>query len=147
MERLTGRSRRIYLHWRSSGTTNEEMSLAPPSFVAGTVIPASFSGVHPALCQYVEDIKLAPQVPSLESAIHNWQPLGNQSQNSWLPDIYHFASNGIGIDERYERFPIAITQPTPFIPSSPRVDENDEFNFDYGALTAELEDTSYMAWF
>jgi hypothetical protein len=75
---------------------------------------------------------------------------------TWLPDVYRFSSHGVGIDERYriangteaggdEGF--ASAQPTPFMPSEPRIAANDAFNFDHGALTAELAETSYMAWF
>ncbi|KAJ6525276.1 hypothetical protein DFH09DRAFT_1188758 [Mycena vulgaris] len=70
---------------------------------------------------------------------------------TWLPDVYHFSSMGVGIDERYriggsgEGF--AAAQPTPFIPSEPRIAATDAFNFDHGALTADIAETSYMAWF
>jgi hypothetical protein len=63
-----------------------------------------------------------------------------------MPDIYQYASAGVGVEERYTGAQ-AQTQPTPFIPSSPRVDQNDTFNFDHGALMVDLEETSYMAWF
>jgi hypothetical protein len=61
-----------------------------------------------------------------------------------MPDIYQYTSVGVGVEERYTG---AQAQPTPFIPSSPRVDQNDTFNFDHGALMVDLEETSYMAWF
>lgn len=61
-----------------------------------------------------------------------------------MPDIYQYAIAGVGVEERYTG---AQAQPTPFIPSSPRVDQNDTFNFDHGALMVDLEETSYMAWF
>ncbi|KAJ7700280.1 hypothetical protein B0H14DRAFT_3034208 [Mycena olivaceomarginata] len=41
----------------------------------------------------------------------------------------------------------ASAQPTPFMPGEPRIAANDNFNFEHGALTAELAETSYMAWF
>ncbi|KAJ7069663.1 fungal-specific transcription factor domain-containing protein [Mycena amicta] len=43
--------------------------------------------------------------------------------------------------------PFATAQPTPFVPSEPRIAANDSFDFEYGSLTAELAETSYMAWF
>lgn len=65
--------------------------------------------------------------------------------NPWLPDLYRFSSAGLSMEERYT---FASAQPTPFIPSSPRIAEDKNFNFDHGALTTELvEETSYMAWF
>lgn len=75
-----------------------------------------------------------------------------------LPDIYHFSTVGVGVEERYSFTPLATTvlqqhrqqqqQPqNPFVPSSPRIAEDEKFNFDHGALTADLEETSYMAWF
>lgn len=73
---------------------------------------------------------------------------------TWLPDVYRFASMGVGIDERYHiggrangGDGFAAAQPTPFMPSEPRIAATDAFNFDHGALTAELAETSYMAWF
>ena len=68
-------------------------------------------------------------------------------QNTWLPDLYRFSSVGLTLSVE-ERYTFASAQPTPFIPSSPRVAEDKNFNFDHGALTTELvEGTSYMAWF
>ncbi|KAF7299600.1 4Fe-4S ferredoxin-type domain-containing protein [Mycena chlorophos] len=55
---------------------------------------------------------------------------GQQKQNQQQPSI-----------------PFATAQPTPFVPSEPRVAANDSFDFEHGALTAELAETSYMAWF
>lgn len=68
----------------------------------------------------------------------------HSASDAWLPDIYQFSSVGLGTEERYT---FASAQPTPFIPSLPRVGQNESFNFDHGALTADLEETSYMAWF
>lgn len=68
-----------------------------------------------------------------------------------LPDIYHFSSMGVGVEGRYSFTPATSTQQQQksnlFVPSSPRIAEDEKFNFDHGALTAELEETSYMAWF
>lgn len=74
-----------------------------------------------------------------------------------LPDIYHFSSMGVGVEEQYSFTSLAATvlqqhrqqqqQQNLFVPSSPRIAEDEKFNFDHGALTADLEETSYMAWF
>jgi hypothetical protein len=75
-----------------------------------------------------------------------------------LPDIYHFSSTAIvgNVDERYNLTPLSLDtdasssarQPSSlFVPSSPRIAEDEKFNFDHGALTSELEETSFMAWF
>lgn len=73
------------------------------------------------------------------------QPPYYDGTGPWLPDIYSFSTvDGIGVENRYKP---ALAPPTPFMPSSPRVDENEKVNFEYGALTTDLEETSYMAWF
>ena len=67
------------------------------------------------------------------------------AKEAWLADIYHFGSLGPSGEERSLG---AATLPTPFIPATPRVAEDQIFNFDHGALSAGLlEETSYMAWF
>ncbi|KAF5382336.1 hypothetical protein D9757_008469 [Collybiopsis confluens] len=66
----------------------------------------------------------------------------------WLPDIYSFHSAGVGVDETYSyRENFAQAPPTPFMPSSPRVGEDEKINLDHGALMMDLEETSFMAWF
>jgi hypothetical protein len=119
-------------------------------------LPESFSDVHPFLVRYAEQIKFtAAPVPPNTYHLHrqatvqrNPHPVSASDPKaigeSWMPDIYQYASVGVGVEERYTR---AQAQPTPFIPSSPRVDEKDPFNFDHGALMVDLEETSYMAWF
>ncbi|KAJ3892799.1 hypothetical protein GG344DRAFT_44607 [Lentinula edodes] len=73
------------------------------------------------------------------------QPPYYDGTGPWLPDIYSFSTvDGIGVENRYKP---ASAPPTPFVPSSPRVDENEKVNFEHGALTTDLEETSYMAWF
>ncbi|KAF9453101.1 hypothetical protein P691DRAFT_659182, partial [Macrolepiota fuliginosa MF-IS2] len=77
-----------------------------------------------------------------------------------LPDIYHFSSMGVGVEKWYKFSHLGESpqhqlqqqqqqqqRENLFVPSSPRIAEDQKFNFDYGALTAELEETSYMAWF
>lgn len=64
---------------------------------------------------------------------------------SWLPDIYKFSSAGLGLEDRYNFF---AHLGRPFVPSSPRIAETKDFNFDHGDITVGLvEETSYMAWF
>jgi hypothetical protein len=126
-------------------------------------LPDSFSNVHAYLVRYAQQIKFpAPPNPyhphhqttaqhNLFSHPQSGIPLPASSATdpiatgeSWMPDIYQYTSAGVGVEERYTR---AQEQPTPFIPSSPRVDQNETFNFDHGALMVDLEETSYMAWF
>ncbi|KIK57141.1 hypothetical protein GYMLUDRAFT_98786 [Collybiopsis luxurians FD-317 M1] len=78
------------------------------------------------------------------------RPLPHRSQNppTWLPDIYAFHSVGVGVDEKYSyREKFASAPPTPFMPSSPRVEKDERINLDHGALMTDLEETSFMAWF
>ncbi|KAJ3862360.1 hypothetical protein EV359DRAFT_45366, partial [Lentinula novae-zelandiae] len=91
-------------------------------------------------------------VGSFERPAHNYpdshrrlQPPYYDGTGPWLPDIYSFSTvDGIGVENRYKP-PSAPS--TPFVRSSPRVDENEKVNFEHGALTTDLEETSYMAWF
>jgi hypothetical protein len=64
-----------------------------------------------------------------------------------LPDIYHFNSNGLGVEDGFPGIKVAVSQESPFTPSVPRIDGSESVNFDFGALSTELEDTSFMAWF
>ena len=108
-------------------------------------LPSSFSNVHNVISQAAERIKDRAVTKGVhtESSSHGPPPsLLTQTpaaaQKTWLPDIYHFSSLGLNVEERY----------TFFVPSSPRVAENEKFNFDHGALSSGLvEETSYMAWF
>lgn len=131
MERLVERARNAYLQWRSSPSTNVARVFG---------LPQSFIGVHPSLCQYVDQLS-SPEI-SEQSQVH--QSTDSSSGSAYLPNLYHFNSNGIGVTERYA---VAPERPTPFMPSSSRVDGQASFNFDYGEITAELEETSFMAWF
>ena len=63
---------------------------------------------------------------------------------SWMPDPYRYAPAGVDIDAMRCA---PRQQPTPFMPSSPRVDGKEEFNLDHGSLTGEFGETSFMAWF
>ncbi|KAF8630842.1 hypothetical protein AX17_005201 [Amanita inopinata Kibby_2008] len=133
IEKLADKSRRNYLQHQSNNPYDEQpLDLLP-----------SFQNVHPSLVQFAEQIKYtSPARLSSFNGAHNPEP--NPSSEAWLPDIYQFSSAGMDVEERYT---FASAQPTPFIPSSPRVAENETFNFDHGALTVDLEETSYMAWF
>jgi hypothetical protein len=65
------------------------------------------------------------------------------SQDSWLPDIFHFSSAILNPEEKFASKP-----PMPFTPAMPRVDQNESLNFDYGALFVDsVEENSFMAWF
>ncbi|KAJ7147142.1 hypothetical protein C8R43DRAFT_1012117 [Mycena crocata] len=144
MEKLAEKARRACSQWHASAPA------PPPASVSGAQLPPAFHHAHPTLARYAEEMTFAPgrvsvaHPPSQDAA----------DAEAWLPDVYRFASMGVGIDERYriggggnvgEGF--AAAQPTPFMPSEPRIAANDAFNFDHGALTAELAETSYMAWF
>jgi hypothetical protein len=118
------------------------------------VLPASFKHVHKLISQYAERVESRSVMEGMGFTTSSDPPPFTTSsdassprsvQNSWLPDIYRFSSVGLSVEERYT---FASVKPTPFIPSSPRVTEDKDFNFDHGALTTDLvEETSYMAWF
>ncbi|KAF8628808.1 hypothetical protein AX15_003703 [Amanita polypyramis BW_CC] len=132
IDKLVDKCRRSYRqHQNSNGHSEQPFELLP-----------SFQNVHPALVEFAEQIKytLPPRLPSLSDE----QDFARSASDTWLPDIYRFSSVGLGLEDQYT---FASSQPTPFTPSSPRVGQNENFNFDYGALTADLEETSYMAWF
>ncbi|KAF8895147.1 hypothetical protein BD779DRAFT_1608834 [Infundibulicybe gibba] len=146
LDKLAGKSRRIYLHWRNNRAHDTDVTMSSGQ----QILSPSFTGVHHALTRYAEQICDTATTQDVAPASSN--PHSPQSHlvppihvsDAWLPDIYRFNSAGVGIDERYS---FASARPTPFIPSSPRIDENETFNFDHGALTADLAETSYMAWF
>lgn len=147
MDNLAEKSRRVYVQWRNTlpqGGNDQQ----PSQTSSGThaLLPPSFINAHPSLSRYAEHIKVT--TPSTALADFSSPARENNKLDSptpaWLPDVYRFNSSGVGIDERYS---FATAPATPFMPSEPRVAKNESFNFEYGALTAELEDTSYMAWF
>lgn len=148
MEKLADKSRRSYMQNRPSPTPGDNLG-QQLTHQPTNGLPPSFSDAHPILVGYAENLRftsparmpdLAPMNTYRQS--HYRTTADPQGSESWLPDIYHFSSIGLGIDERY-----ATSQPTPFTPSSPRVAENDSFNFDHGAFNFDLTETSYMAWF
>lgn len=146
MQKLVEKSRRIL-----QAETAHAVYSSFPTPVTQPILPASFNHIHEIILQCAERVEsrslmqgmgfmassdLAPfKAPSDPSSI----------QKAWLPDLYRFSSVGLNVEERYT---FASAQPTPFIPSSPRVAEDKNFNFDHGSLTTDLvEETSYMAWF
>ena len=111
-------------------------------------LPPAFIKAHALIIQTAEKIETQTLSGSEDSDLvlpQSGETPGFSTQQAWLPDIYHFSSLGLDVEERYS---FALTQPNPFIPMSPRVGENEKFNFDHGELSSELiEETSYMAWF
>ncbi|KAJ3780693.1 hypothetical protein GGU10DRAFT_414928 [Lentinula aff. detonsa] len=96
--------------------------------------------------------ELFSSVGSFGGAAHNGRYESHPSMSHYhdgtghsLPDIYSFSTvEGIGVENRYKP---ASAPPTPFMPSSPRVDKDEKINLEHGALTTDLEETSFMAWF
>lgn len=71
---------------------------------------------------------------------------GTRDEDTWMPDPYNFNSNGISVEERYTGVARAI--PTPFVPSSTRVLEDETFNLEHGALNPNLvlDSSIFMAY-
>ena len=148
MQKLAEKSRRV-LHVEPQAA--QVVYGRFPSQVQQRVLPASFHHVHKLISQYAERVESRSAMEGMGfMTSSDLAPLMTSTdapsvQNSWLPDIYRFSSMGLNVEERHT---FASAQPTPFIPSSPRVTEDKDFNFDHGALTTDLvEETSYMAWF
>ena len=145
MQKLVEKSRRI-LH----AETAHAVYAGFPSPVSQPILPASFNHIHEIISQYAERVESRSGMGFMTSSdlVPFKTPTSDHTpsvQNTWLPDLYRFSSVGLSVEERYT---FASAQPTPFIPSSPRVAEDKNFNFDHGALTTDLvEETSYMAWF
>ncbi|KDR82363.1 hypothetical protein GALMADRAFT_57068 [Galerina marginata CBS 339.88] len=146
---LAEKSQRVLFHRHNAEASSMECAEYPQPQPS---LPPSFDNVHCLISQAAERI----EARSIAKAVNTKGPplRGSQLaavapskpvQESWLPDIYHFSTLGLNVEERYT---FASAQPTPFIPSSPRVAETEKFNFDHGALSLDLvEETSYMAWF
>ncbi|EAU85818.2 hypothetical protein CC1G_05035 [Coprinopsis cinerea okayama7 len=173
MQKLIEKSRKALLHhqpssmYPSSSTSPAEMGTSYTRHSEPRPLPTPFKRAHPFLIGKVETIlssmaasgSSATTPPTTSTSSLNRildrgppppEPPTRRSNSlpppeSWLPDIYKFSSLGLGLEDRYN---FASSQPTPFTPSSPRVAENKDFNFDHGDITVELvEETSYMAWF
>ena len=166
MQKLVEKSRRI-LHAETATHAHAVYAGFPsPVSQSPVLLPASFNHIHEIISQYAErvesrsgmgfmttssssssqsDLFKTSSTTTSDHHQHNSGVIPDVVQNTWLPDLYRFSSVGLSVEERYT---FASAQPTPFIPSSPRVAEDKNFNFDHGALTTELvEETSYMAWF
>ncbi|KAF5369123.1 hypothetical protein D9615_010426 [Tricholomella constricta] len=125
------------------------------------VVPESFHGAHPVLRHYAEQQqpqqqRMLPDRHAHAQGVNNNRDNPGQhgcGQESYLPDIYRYPNAGVSRELRYAfPFPPQQTLPqtpaqTPFIPGAPRVNANEEFNFDHGALGLQCEETGYMAWF
>ena len=150
MEKLSEKARRACAKWHSTPGP-----ASAPASASGVQLPPTFHSAHSTLARYAEEMTFAPP------RVRTPQPsmVKDAAIGPWLPDVYRFANVGVGVEERYrirdgspgssggdgEKF--ATAQPTPFMPSEPRIAANDSFDFEHGALTAELAETSYMAWF
>lgn len=161
MQKLLDKSRKTLSQHHSPGRYSDSGHFGRHLTETRT-LPACFKHVHPYLLQHSERIwsightGVQPSTSSSSSLnlILDRGPDNHPGPSSgvtlppaetWLPDIYKFSSLGLNLEDRYS---FASAQPTPFIPSSPRVSENKDFNFDHGDITVELvEETSYMAWF
>ncbi|KAL0581180.1 hypothetical protein V5O48_000870 [Marasmius crinis-equi] len=158
MSKMTDKARRIHMNWRAQVGIDQVMSENDSQLrlgEVGSVTPPSFSGSHFSLRQYLEQLQnTVPHGPLFMAVPHgpastSMDHLMPTNNRVWLPDIYSFNSVGVGVEDRYggSTAEFATAQPTPFMPSEPRVTKMDQFNFDHGALMTELEETSFMAWF
>jgi len=161
MQKLAEKSQKVVLKWHGPEKASQKSYDGYPQ--PKPSLPASFSTAHKLIAQSAERVAVrsstglatALDFVTLPRGGSSHQPTSLVSTSSasnldpatetFLPDIYHFSTLGLGVEERYT-FASATT--TPFIPSSPRVAENGNFNFDHGAMSMKLvEETSYMAWF
>lgn len=130
-----------------SGTVN---AVADGSKTEEKGLPDSFDGAHSSICQYAEQIMSTPSAPEASSRLYtsHLQTAVDNESAMWLPDVYKFTSAGIGPEDRYNNFQAAAPPtPLPFSPMAPRVGKHETVNFDHGAITIDLTETSYMAWF
>ncbi|KAG6844717.1 hypothetical protein H0H87_004440 [Tephrocybe sp. NHM501043] len=173
-EKLAEKSRHALKQYQSSVLPTPSVPVSPPcgdpSISAD--VPESFRLAHPLLLQCLErqrqrDLRYprSPEIP--HSHLYSQQPAqpGQQSKEAFLPDIYRYPYAGVNKELRYpfpfggqaqahsqaEASRIQTQQPfgiaqAPFVLGTPRVDANEEFNFDHGALK-HCEETGYMAWF
>lgn len=156
LQKLADRAQRLLYENRS---TNDNTQNANADHDVPQQLPASFLNVHSSILQSARIVRRMPLDQSFlnapASAVADSEPMvvmdemeeraTEGPQEAWLPDIYHFSSVGLSADDRYA---VPTPRRTPFIPSSPRVSENQNFNFAHGALSMDLvEETSYMAWF
>ncbi|KAG5644900.1 hypothetical protein DXG03_007452 [Asterophora parasitica] len=117
-------------------------------------VPESFHSAHPLLRRYAEQQlqqqRLLPERRAQAQPVNPGQGQGYGQESFLLPDIYRYPNAGVSRELRYA-FPFPGPAPaqtsTPFIPGAPRVNANEEFNFDHGALGLQCDETGYMAWF
>ncbi|CAA7269113.1 unnamed protein product [Cyclocybe aegerita] len=147
MEKLLDKSKKVLMKSHTAESNRSYAGYPQPQ----PTLPPSFQNSHSQLTQYAERIAACSPLRDTDMADGSQgaqppsDPAENKQEPTWLADIYHFASIGISIEERYG---FASTRASPFVSSSPRIAENETFNFDHGALTRDLvEETSYMAWF
>ncbi|KAG6853952.1 hypothetical protein C0991_012276 [Blastosporella zonata] len=152
-------------------STNRERASSSSS--PSVVVPESFRTAHPILLRCLErqrqpDLQQprSPEIPRTHAYSPQSQSQGQgQQDEAWLPDIYSYAYAGVSKELRYP-FPFGgqgqveapriqqqsqaqqafVLAQAPFVLGTPRVDANEEFNFDHGALK-QCEETGYMAWF
>ncbi|KAK0439848.1 hypothetical protein EV421DRAFT_1818820 [Armillaria borealis] len=147
LEKMAEKSRHLHMQVRRNSLQEGsiESSMMDPSKGTGgsnVVLPSSFNDAHPSLCQYAEQIMSTPALPVPQMYASHLRNV--EDERTWLPEVYRFHSAGITVDDHYN---FASAPPTPFSPSDPRVGKHETVNFDHGAITVDLSDTSYMAWF
>lgn len=110
-------------------------------------LPPSFASSHATIIKLAEAIasrsnEFEGDCASQAMTLRPPSPSA-MSQDSWLPDIFHFSSAILNPEEKFASKP-----QMPFTPAIPRVDQNESLNFDYGALFVDsVEENSFMAWF
>ncbi|KAG6916036.1 hypothetical protein DXG01_008759 [Tephrocybe rancida] len=172
-EKLAEKSRQALKQYQSAGQRSDSglqtQDVPSTDGNMSSDIPESFRTAHPLLLRCLERQRQRemqqPRSPEISRAyVYPQQPQHgpDQSEEAWLPDIYRYAYAGVSKELRYP-FPFPghpghqrqaeapRTQPltlaqAPFVLGTPRVDANEEFNFDHGALK-HCEETGYMAWF
>ncbi|KAF7422349.1 hypothetical protein PC9H_010505 [Pleurotus ostreatus] len=144
LEKLTLRSQLAYD--QRSTQNGSDLALQGSGEARGCV-SSGFTSAHASLRRCAEDIIAhSRNVPGLRQV----SPHNNQEE--WemerLPDVYGFNSLGFSTGDRFSRDgEFARLLPHPFAPCSPRIAEDEPFNLECGALTLDLTNTSYMAWF
>ncbi|KAF4577394.1 hypothetical protein EYR36_005382 [Pleurotus pulmonarius] len=144
LEKLTLRSQLAYN--QHSPQNGSDFALQGDGETHGCV-SSGFTGAHVSLRRCAENIMAhSRNVPGsrLASPLHNHE----EWRVERLPDVYGFNSLGFGTGDRFSREgEFARLLPHPFAPCSPRIAEDEPFNLECGALTLDLTNTSYMAWF
>ncbi|KAF9523896.1 hypothetical protein CPB83DRAFT_862092 [Crepidotus variabilis] len=136
IQRHYEKSRRLLVN-----ANNIERIPYPDPGQADQVLAQQFSGAHRSIIEVAQRITVASRADS-----QHYGPAGYRTPAEvYLPDIYHFSSNVL---QPLNPEDFASKPKMPFTPSSPRVDQNESLNFDYGALFSDnVEENSFMAWF